>query len=386
MLSLVAKPLNFVHARRATFWSARPDKRSAACRAHPLLFALLFILFVANTAAAASVPLPRYEADIHQAVVELTALGQWAKADSAAQHAARVETTLRDVRGAVPLDVTVEWGGGKVRINNSWLEAELQNYERLPQSSPQRAETLARITERLSALEDRLRELRDRLSEVREQKNIAAERKLEEKARLESILRRDEFTEKQPEESALARMWRRFLEWWNSLFPRGKGLAPGQTSWLSFIALILVFGLVAGALSYAAWKLLPFFERRRARLGPETAAPRVILGERLTPDQSAADLLRDAEALARRGELRAAIRKAYVALLLELGERKVIKLAQNKTNHDYLRALRDRRQLLDQMQKLTNSFENHWYGFRQATADDWTDFRTGYEKVLSTEY
>ena len=62
---------------------------------------------------------------------------------------------------------------------------------------------LARITERLSALENRLRELEDGLSELRGSRKLAAERKSEEKARLESILRRDEFVEKQPEENAL---------------------------------------------------------------------------------------------------------------------------------------------------------------------------------------
>ena len=377
MLSLFAKPLDNSVARRAPLRLIKRNKHEAARRAHHLLFVLLFtILFVKTTVA---VPLARYESSIHQAVVELIALEQWAKADTPQQHAARVETTLRDVRSAVPVDEAVEWDGGKARINNSWLEADLQSYERMSQSSPQRAETLARITDRLSALEDRL-------SELREQRKVSAERKSEEKTRLESTLRRNEFVEKQPEENALARMWRRFLEWWNNLFPRGNGLAPGQTSWLSLIALIVVFGLVAGVLGYAAWKLLPFFERRRASLKLEKREPRVVLGERLAPDKSSADILRDAETLARRGELRRAIRLAYIAILLELGERKVITLAQNKTNHDYLRALREKRPLLNEMQKLTNSFENHWYGFQQVTAEDWTDFRKGYEKVLSAEY
>ena len=45
-----------------------------------------------------------------------------------------------------------------------------------------------------------------------------------------------------------------------------------------------------------------------------TQKARIVLGEKLEPDQSASDLLSAAEALARRGELRAAIRKAYIAL------------------------------------------------------------------------
>jgi hypothetical protein len=156
-------------------------------------------------------------------------------------------------------------------------------------------------------------------------------------------------------------------------------------SWLSFLAMIFIFMLAAGVAGYAIYKFAPFFQRQRAKLKLNKREARIVLGERLAPDQTPADLLGEAEALARKGELRAAIRKAYIALLCELGERKILTLAQHKTNHDYLRAVRERRPLLDEMQKLTNSFENHWYGFRQTTADDWTAFRSGYEKVIGTE-
>ena len=106
------------------------------------------------------------------------------------------------------------------------------------------------------------------------------------------------------------------------------------------------------------------------------------MGERLEPDQSAIDLLTEAELLARRGELRAAIRKAYIALLLELGERKIIRLAQYKTNRDYLRAVREFEPLYGNVKQLTDSFERHWYGFASASEDDWVAFRIGYKQAL----
>jgi hypothetical protein len=109
----------------------------------------------------------------------------------------------------------------------------------------------------------------------------------------------------------------------------------------------------------------------------------IVLGEKLEPDQSAVDLLADAESLARRGELRAAIRKAYVALLVELGDRKVISLAQHKTNRDYLGAMRGLEPLYGNVKQLTDSFERHWYGFASATEADWLAFRTGYKRALS---
>jgi hypothetical protein len=107
------------------------------------------------------------------------------------------------------------------------------------------------------------------------------------------------------------------------------------------------------------------------------------LGERLEPDQTSADLLAQAEALARSGDLRAAIRKAYIALLCELGDRKIVSLAQHKTNRDYLNSVRERARLYKLMLHLTSKFELHWYGFQPAMENDWNEFRSAYQQVVN---
>ena len=329
-------------------------------------FALLFILLGAGSAA--TMPLEEYKSRIHQAVTELDALREEEESIPIDQYAGHVSNTFARVRKLVPPDETIEWEGGRVRVNNSWLDEELKKYERAPAS-----DSLMGISQRLIALEDRLNELG-------EQNKTVAATKEQEKARLEAILRRGEYGEKPPEKS----LWERFKEWLNNLFPNRNPLQPGQTSWLSFIAMIFIFGLAAGVLGYAIWKFLPFLRRKDTSLKLEKRQARVVLGEHLAPDQTAADLLNEAETLARKGEVRAAIRKGYIALLCELGDRKVLTLAQHKTNHDYLRAVREKRPLLNEMQKLTNSFENHWYGFVPATPNDWTAFRSGYQQTLKT--
>jgi hypothetical protein len=128
---------------------------------------------------------------------------------------------------------------------------------------------------------------------------------------------------------------------------------------------------------------VPRFLRRRKSKKRTKREARIVLGERLEPDQSAGDLLAQAEALARAGDLRAAIRKAYIALLCELGDRKIIRLAQHKTNRDYLRAMRGITPLHDEMRKLTHSFEHHWYGFVPATETEWSAFRSGYQRAVT---
>jgi hypothetical protein len=108
----------------------------------------------------------------------------------------------------------------------------------------------------------------------------------------------------------------------------------------------------------------------------------VILGERLAEHETSRDIFAEAERLAAAGDLRAAIRKGYIAVLCELGDRKVIGLEHHKTNRDYLRDVRKKRAIHQEMTGLTNSFERHWYGFGEAGESDWTEFRQGYRRVV----
>ncbi|MDT4897147.1 MAG: hypothetical protein QOH25_2224 [Acidobacteriota bacterium] len=337
------------------------------CAVLRLSCALLLVLLGAESAVA--LPLDEYRSRLHQAATVLDELGpEDEETETPQSYFIRARAAFGKVRKLVPSDETVEWEGGRVRVNNSWLEEELKSYEQT-----QAGDVPERIGQRLTALEERLNELE-------EQNKSVATSKEQERARLEAILSREEYRDKPPEKS----LWERFKEWFNSLFPDRNPLQPGQSSWLSLVAMILIFGLAAGVIAYVIWKFFPFGLAGGTRLKLEKNQARIVLGEHLAPDQTAADLLAEAEALARKGELRAAIRKGYIALLCELGDRKVLSLAQHKTNHDYLRAVREKRPLLKEMQKLTASFENHWYGFVPTTPNDWTTFRSGYQQTLKT--
>jgi Domain of unknown function (DUF4129) len=122
---------------------------------------------------------------------------------------------------------------------------------------------------------------------------------------------------------------------------------------------------------------------RALRVTPEPEGARVVLGEVLGPEQGSAELLAQAEGLARAGDWRGAIRRAYLALLCELGDRGVIGLARHKTNRDYLEAVRRARaDLYTEMRPLTAGYERHWYGTAAATPRDWEEFRAGYSQAL----
>jgi hypothetical protein len=57
---------------------------------------------------------------------------------------------------------------------------------------------------------------------------------------------------------------------------------------------------------------------------------RVILGERISAEETAQILFAEAEHLARQGNLRGAIRKGYIALLCDLSDRKNHRLPDTK--------------------------------------------------------
>lgn len=294
--------------------------------------------------------------------------------ENPSQDESLVVPTIARVRSELPAKENVLLGRQSVAADNTWLHEALDALEKTTNDA-RRAEMLARIDERLHALGERLDEMKI---------GKLAGSKEDEKARLAEILRRAEYNTKQAEEgnSALTRLLARFLRWLLSLFPRTKPIQPGSALALSRIAQVVVIGLSLIAIGFLIWKFAPSYLRGRRKKKVKREA-RIVLGERLEPDQSAADLLAQAEALARSGDVRAAIRKAYIALLCELGDRKVISLAQHKTNRDYLNAVREKASLHTAMRRLTHSFEIHWYGLYPAAESDWKDFRQVCRQALS---
>jgi hypothetical protein len=282
-----------------------------------------------------------------------------------------------EVRELLPATEMVEWGGRFVEVDNSWVHEALKPLET--------EEDDEKTAEGLRALAGRLRALEARLSEPDAAPTAALDRDAE-RGRLNSILRRPEFERQAPrQQGALERLIEDFEEWLSGLFPKGMRVSPGGSPRLSKWALVLVGVLCLLVLAYVARSLW----RRRGTglksLGLKRGV-RVVLGERLEADQTAADLLDEAERLARGGELRGAIRKAYVALLCELGDRGVVRLAQHKTNRDYLDAVRRAAspRLYTELLPLTSDFELHWYGLRAASDADWQSFKTRCRTVLDS--
>lgn len=330
---------------------------------------LLLLTLSLTTASAKS--LSEYHLQLRESITALDTMSQHDESESETDRATRVSQTLAAVRAALPETDSVETGGVKIAVNNSWLHRELETYEK---TQTDRVGTLTRILERLRGLEQRVAEI-DQSGRTPSEKEAAGKR-------LADILSRPEYSRRTQNESALARLWNRLKKWLAQFLPKQPRMAPGNAGWLSGIAQLLVVLLALGVLAYVIRTFAPRIFKRRPAKKKSKPEPRIVLGETLAPDESASDILASAEALARRGELRAAIRKAYIALLVELGDRKILSLAQYKTNRDYLRAMREVEPLHTNVKQLTDSFERHWYGFASATDADWTNFRARYKQAL----
>jgi hypothetical protein len=279
------------------------------------------------------------------------------------------EEVLRRMRELVPRSENIETPSGTIETSNQWLTDGLSAAEK-EQDPAKRARILTELNERLAAISIKLDELQNTAA--------AARSKDEDKRKLAEILKRPEYQKPAQKTESPASDWiRRLLEWIESWFPKfspsgtgfsGLGSLVGVLQWVLIIAIIVLLGFVV-------YKLVPLFAPRFRQRTKKEKKDRVILGEKIGEDQSAEDLFGEAERLAREGDLRGAIRKGYIAFLCEMSDRKLIGLARHKTNRDYLRDVRSRREVYSQMNGLTGVFERHWYGFQVAEDTDWNEFR-----------
>jgi hypothetical protein len=333
----------------------------------------LVVLCVARSSATA-IPLSEYTSAIESSIADIGSLLARDGHESDVDYESRFTTAIGNVRTALPRNQQVELEKLTWTTDNSWIHSALDNLERA--NIEDRNAKLENVLDALNALNERVGEL-EAAQRVDEHKGAS-------KQKLESILSRPEYTSAAQGPNAITRLLRDLIRWIESLMPKQTEMAPGRARFISTAVMFAIIGVAVSIIAYVVWLLFKRFYRPGETKPRKKREPRIVLGERLQPEQTSADLLAEAEALARNGDLRAAIRKGYIALLVELGDRDLISLAQYKTNRDYLRAVSNLPQLHPPLKRLTESFERHWYGFAQATQNDWQDFRARYREALQT--
>ena len=332
--------------------------------------AISLLVLLATYTNVVAVPLSNYHQNIKRAIDTLEPLTQIDDEADVEDIDTQFEESSKAVRSILPEHEIVEFEGESYKVDNSWLHKSLDELDQ----SANRSNKLAQILARLRALEARVAD--------RQSPGHLADSKEQAKGRLENILKRPEYNTGEHGSNALARLLQDLMNWLEKLLPK-RNFGTGGAGFVSVIAQYFVLALALAVIVYVLKIVFSWVSgRSKNPKRKKVKEPRIVLGETLAPDATATDLLAEAEALARQGDLRAAIRKAYIALLVELGERKLISLAQYKTNRDYLNSLRSEPQIHSRVRGLTESFERHWYGFAAATPNDWQDFRAGYLATL----
>jgi hypothetical protein len=329
--------------------------------------------------------LTSYKKSVNAAILELTHLTNSDEGLSETEQKRENQICHGIIRDDLLSITKIDVDDFEVETENAWLKQKLEEVEKLDSKSEERLALLNEAIDRLNAITIKI--------DQAEKQDINNRTKDQDKQKLEEILNRPEFKKAPPkkeekEKSAFEKWWDEMLiklaEYLQSIMP--KELSPnvnpqGMQGVATFLQ-VLVITLAIAIIGCLIYRFLPYFAKFRPKAKKKRSA-RVILGETILADQDSSDVFAEAELLAKSGDTRGAVRKGYIAVLCSLSDRKIIGLAQHKTNRDYLFDLRKRDGILPTMKTLTNSFERHWYGFDSVSESDWQEFRTKYRKVAN---
>jgi hypothetical protein len=275
---------------------------------------------------------------------------------------------LEEARLALPETAEVSFDGRVIKIDNrdlaETLDRLLQHYREEVGNEEDRYDRLVNVASSIFTLAERVATSIDSAPATIEVR----------RDRLEAILARSEYQIENRQESRLQRWvretWRGFIRFLLRFFEQKSGRRT-PTGALSYVRILIAISVVAAIIAGSLLLARRIRLRRRSREKEET---REVLGETLDANATAADLRVSAAEMARRGDFRAAIRRAYIALLYELDERGKLRLDRAKTNRDYLNELRPDPNYFIPVSARTQIFERVWYGQRAATREDFEDF------------
>jgi TolA-binding protein len=282
------------------------------------------------------------------------------------------EQGVETIRELLPRTERIEHEGQSLDVDNAWLHVALDTYE----DEKNQQLKVAKLTE----LEGRLRALAETLVRT-EETPVETKADADMRAKLRNILNRSDYKEK--EDSAVGTffkkvrravtnflndIWAAFRRLLAKIFTVGAG-----GSWVTKALVVLVLG----AIGFGLFRVLKQIEPRRKR-----ASKRTVLGEEIEAGTTPRDLADAAMAAARAGDYRLAIRKLYVSLLYEMGNRELIELDDSLTNHEYLVRASRYSSIIPSLNFLTDSFDRHWYGMLPPTQEDFTTCLAQYNSAM----
>jgi hypothetical protein len=161
-------------------------------------------------------------------------------------------------------------------------------------------------------------------------------------------------------------------------------LAPVGLAGLGHLLLVLFLALLLAVVTLGIVLAVRAWRDRRATAMPQQQGVTELSAQDFMDEidrQSAENLWRQADELARAGRYRDAVRALYLAILTLLHQAALIRYERTRTNGEYADQLRAHTVLHTPFVRLTGLFEAKWYGERTCQADDYTTCR-GYAEDL----
>ena len=191
------------------------------------------------------------------------------------------------------------------------------------------------------------------------------------KTTMKEILAREEFSGSQKSAAD---------QWLGSLLRRAPvfdGFGSGEGSkavsiTLSIIVLVLFLLLLAHVLA-------------RLGLGRLLGSQSMETEDIYAGPDSPRGALDEASRAASSGDFRTALRLVYLAVLLRLDERDLIRFDRTGTNWEYLAALRGNPEFHQLLRPVTVTFDRKWYGREAAGESDYTTFVEAYAAAEALE-
>ncbi len=317
-------------------------RRSARLLAFAFCATLLPVIAPARTPqnqpqSAKELDLPAYEAELDRCAASL-----------------KRPEEIAQLRKSLPATWLVRTGDDRVEVPTEWLTSGLRKLEREP-GKP----ALQEIELRLAAMRKAATEMENGSAET--SPGVAREH-------LKKILERREFAGMQG--PSQLEIWEARAARWlaEKVFQLLSRLHLGAKA--GNVLAWTVVGLAFLLLCYWVWRNL--FRIRRGL--PESADGPLDAGDSRM-------WAKDALAAAERGDYREAVHCAYWAAVVHLEGLGLLKRDRARTPRESLRLLDPHPREQKLLREFTRHFELIWYGYRPASAEDWSDARTHLEKM-----
>lgn len=264
-------------------------------------------------------------------------------------------TELARLRKSIPAEWTVRAADNDIKMSNEWLRSELWNLEHHPKEADAIA---ARLKQHLTAM-----------SAAAEQVDTQPAEPSDVKTKLDKVLARREFRGLAGP-SELQRLIARIENWLFDQFFRLLRRLHINAKVGNVFAWIVI-GVAFAFLLYWIWKRL-----RTATLPLDAPATTQDIAGR-----TSRQWLDEALAAAERGDYREAVHCAYWAAITRLEDSGILTRDRARTPRESLRQLDSRPSQQKPLRDLTRHFELIWYGYRPASAADWSGARAQLEQM-----